>query len=90
MADDGKFHTLTFKDLTIDDTSQIKVEAMGKSCEAKLTVLGMCYLICIIVMNFLVTIVHSYSVHIFSLTHSVTITSPSASFVVCWLLCFHM
>lgn len=42
MKDDGKFHTLTFKDLNIDDTSQIKVEAMGKSCEAKLTVLGMC------------------------------------------------
>lgn len=42
--DDGKFHTLTLKDLTIDDTSQIKVEAMGKSCEAKLTVVGTCEL----------------------------------------------
>lgn len=40
MTDDGKFHTLTIKDLTIDDTSQIRVEAMGKSSEAKLTVLG--------------------------------------------------
>lgn len=40
MTDEGKFHTLTIKDLTIDDTSQIKVEAMGKSSEAKLTVLG--------------------------------------------------
>ncbi|KAI1237130.1 Titin, partial [Lamprotornis superbus] len=39
MTDDGKFHTLKIKDLTIDDTSQIKVEAMGKSSEAKLTVL---------------------------------------------------
>lgn len=40
MTDEGKFHTLTIKDLTIDDTSQIKVEAMDKSSEAKLTVLG--------------------------------------------------
>lgn len=40
MTDDGKFHTLRIKDLTIDDTSQIKVEAMGESSEAKLTVLG--------------------------------------------------
>ena len=40
MTDDGKFHTLTIKDLTIDDTSQIRVEAMDKSSEAKLTVLG--------------------------------------------------
>lgn len=40
MHDDGKFHTIKFKDVTLDDTSLIKVEAMGKSCEAKLTVLG--------------------------------------------------
>lgn len=40
MTDDGKFHSLTIKDLTIDDTSQIRVEAMDKSSEAKLTVLG--------------------------------------------------
>lgn len=53
MKDDGKFHTLTFKDLTIDDTSQIRVEAMDKSSEAKLTVLGMCdlTLVCLILLR---------------------------------------
>lgn len=40
MHDEGKTHSITFKDLSIDDTSQIKVEAMGISSEAKLTVLG--------------------------------------------------
>lgn len=40
MDDAGKTHSITFKDLSIDDTSQIRVEAMGISSEAKLTVLG--------------------------------------------------
>lgn len=40
MSDDGKMHKLTFKEVSIDDTSMIKVEAMGKSSEAMLTVLG--------------------------------------------------
>eukprot|EP00061_Rhincodon_typus_P012583 g38411.t1 len=39
MKDEGKVHSITFKDVTIDDTSLIKVEAMDKSSEAKLTVL---------------------------------------------------
>jgi hypothetical protein len=43
MHDKGKTHSITFKDLSIDDTSQIKVEAMGISSEAKLTVLGKCF-----------------------------------------------
>lgn len=51
MKDDGKFHTLTFKDLCIDDTSQIRVEAMDKSSEAKLTVLGTCHLTLVCLMD---------------------------------------
>lgn len=43
MHDEGKTHSIAFKDLSIDDTSQIKVEAMGLSSEAKLTVLGRCF-----------------------------------------------
>lgn len=43
MDDEGKIHSITFRDLSIDDTSQIKVEAMGLSSEAKLTVLGRCF-----------------------------------------------
>lgn len=42
MDDEGKTHSITFRNLSIDDTSQIKVEAMGLSSEAKLTVLGRC------------------------------------------------
>lgn len=40
MSEAGKVHTLAFKEVTIDDTSMIKVEAMGKTSEAMLTVLG--------------------------------------------------
>lgn len=40
MTDEKKVHTLAFKEVTIDDTSMIKVEAMGKTSEAMLTVLG--------------------------------------------------
>lgn len=40
MTDERKVHTLAFKEVTIDDTSMIKVEAMGKTSEAMLTVLG--------------------------------------------------
>lgn len=40
MSEDGKAHTLAFKEVTVDDTSMIKVEAMGRTCEAMLTVLG--------------------------------------------------
>ena len=40
MSDQGKTHTLAFKEVTIDDTSLIRVEAMGKSSEAMLTVIG--------------------------------------------------
>lgn len=40
MSEQGKVHTLSFKEVTIDDTSVIKVEAMGKTSEAMLTVLG--------------------------------------------------
>ena len=40
MSEDGNVHTLAVKEVTIDDTSMIKVEAMGKSSEAMLTVLG--------------------------------------------------
>lgn len=40
MSEDGKVHMLAFKEVTIDDTSLIKVEAVGKSSEAMLTVLG--------------------------------------------------
>lgn len=43
MHNEGKTHSITFKDLTLDDTSQIKVEAMELSSEAKLTVLGRCF-----------------------------------------------
>ncbi len=42
MSEDGKIHTLSFKEVSIDDTSLIKVEALGKSSEAMLTVLGKC------------------------------------------------
>lgn len=40
ISEDGKVHTLAFKEVTTDDTSMIKVEAMDKSSEAMLTVLG--------------------------------------------------
>lgn len=40
MSEVGKVHTLAFKEVTVDDTSMIKVEAMAKSSEAMLTVLG--------------------------------------------------
>lgn len=40
MHNEGKTHSITFKDLSLDDTSQIRVEAMEISSEAKLTVLG--------------------------------------------------
>lgn len=40
MMEEGKVHTLAFKEVTIDDTSMIRVEAMGKTSEAMLTVLG--------------------------------------------------
>ncbi|TDH06482.1 hypothetical protein EPR50_G00113840 [Perca flavescens] len=39
MADHGKVHTLAFKEVTIDDTSMIKVEAMDKTMTAMLTVI---------------------------------------------------
>lgn len=42
MSDHGKVHTLAFKEVTIDDTSLIKVEAMDKSMTAMLTVIGQC------------------------------------------------
>lgn len=40
MSEDGRVHTLAFKEVSIDDTSMIKVEAMDKMSEAMLTVLG--------------------------------------------------
>lgn len=40
MSDDGKVHTLSFKEVSIDDTALIKAEALGKTSEAMLTVLG--------------------------------------------------
>lgn len=40
MSDQGKIHTLAFKEVTIDDTSMIKVEAMDKAVTAMLTVVG--------------------------------------------------
>lgn len=40
MSEEGRAHVLALKEVTIDDTSMIKVEAMGKSSEATLTVLG--------------------------------------------------
>lgn len=40
MSDQGKIHTLAFKEVTIDDTSMIKVEAMDKAVTAMLTVIG--------------------------------------------------
>lgn len=40
MTDQHKVHKLAFKEVALDDTSQIRVEAMGRSCEALLTVLG--------------------------------------------------
>ncbi|MCJ8732914.1 hypothetical protein PDJAM_G00216380, partial [Pangasius djambal] len=39
MSEHGKIHTLSFKEVSIDDTSLIKVEALGKTSEAMLTVL---------------------------------------------------
>lgn len=40
ISEAGKVHTLAFKEVCIDDTSMIKVEAAGKTSEAMLTVLG--------------------------------------------------
>ena len=40
MSDQAKTHTLAFKEVTIDDTSLIRVEAMGKTASAMLTVIG--------------------------------------------------
>lgn len=40
MSEERKVHTLAFKEVSIDDTSMIKVEAMGKTSEAMLIVLG--------------------------------------------------
>lgn len=40
MSEDGKTHNLAFKEVTIDDTSMIRVEAMGKPASAMLTVIG--------------------------------------------------
>ena len=40
LSDQGKVHTLAFKEVTMDDTSMIKVEALGKASEAMLTVIG--------------------------------------------------
>lgn len=40
MSDQGKIHTLAFKEVIIDDTSMIKVEAMEKTVTAMLTVVG--------------------------------------------------
>lgn len=40
MSDHGKIHTLAFKEVSIDDTSMIKVEAMDKIVSAMLTVIG--------------------------------------------------
>lgn len=40
MTDQQKVHKLAFKEVALDDTSQIRVEALGRSCEALLTVLG--------------------------------------------------
>jgi len=40
MSEDGKTHILAFKEVTIDDTSMIRVEAMGKTASAMLTVIG--------------------------------------------------
>lgn len=40
MSDQGKIHTLAFKEVSIDDTSMIKVEAMDKTVTAMLTVMG--------------------------------------------------
>lgn len=40
MTDQQEVHKLAFKEVALDDTSQIRVEALGRSCEALLTVLG--------------------------------------------------
>lgn len=40
MSEEGKAHTLAFKEVTLDDTSIIRVEAMDMTSEAMLTVLG--------------------------------------------------
>lgn len=42
MSAVGKVHTLAFKEVTIDDTSMIRVEAMDKTLTAMLTVIGQC------------------------------------------------
>lgn len=42
MSDHGKVHTLAFKEVVIDDTSMIKVDAMDKTVTAMLTVIGQC------------------------------------------------
>ncbi|KAM9709482.1 obscurin-like protein 1 [Menidia menidia] len=39
MSSRGRLHTLAFKEVSMDDTSMVRVEAMDKSCEAALTVL---------------------------------------------------
>uniref|UniRef100_A0AAQ5WXP9 non-specific serine/threonine protein kinase n=1 Tax=Amphiprion ocellaris TaxID=80972 RepID=A0AAQ5WXP9_AMPOC len=39
MSEEGKVHTLAFKEVTLDDTSMIRVEALGKTSEAMLTIL---------------------------------------------------
>ena len=40
MSEDGAVHTLTFREVSVDDTSMIRVEAVGRTSEAMLTVLG--------------------------------------------------
>lgn len=40
MYEDGKKHVLEIKEVTLDDTSQIKVEAKGILSMANLTVIG--------------------------------------------------
>lgn len=40
MTDQQKVHKLAFKEVALDDTSQIRVEALSRNCEALLTVLG--------------------------------------------------
>lgn len=40
MTDRGAVHTLAFREVALDDTAMIKVEAMDKSVSAMLTVIG--------------------------------------------------
>lgn len=40
MSQERRVHTLSIKEVALDDTSTIKVEALGKTSEAMLTVLG--------------------------------------------------